>query len=218
MPTRDKSFRLTGLTMSRPVAFIFAFIYVFQSATIFYLLLDRFENEKLIHFQRTKIEQLEEKLKILEIIEDFQVGMRPSERGELVNVIYEQSEKYGYDPLLLLALINVESSFKKEAVSHMGAVGLMQMKPSVGSDVANRRGIEWANRSNLYEPDYNVQLGSLYLFELILKFGDVKDAITAYNIGETRLRRMKRADEEPPKVYLKKVLKKYKELKEEYDA
>jgi len=218
MAAREKSFRLTGLTMSRPVAFIFALIYVFQSAIIFYLLLDRFENERLIQFQQTKIEQLEEKLKILEIIEDFQVGMRPSEQGQLVNVIYEQSKKYGYDPLLLLALINVESSFKKEAVSNMGAVGLMQMKPSVGSDVANRRGLDWANRSNLYEPDYNVELGSLYLFELILKFGDVKDAITAYNIGETRLRRLQKQDKEPPKVYLRKVLKKYEELKEKYDA
>jgi soluble lytic murein transglycosylase len=218
MATSDKTVRIHGLTMSRTVAFVFALIYVFQSATIFVLLSEKYENEKLIHYQRSRIEQLEEKLKILDIIEDFQIGMRPSEIGTLANVVYEQSQKYGYDPLLLLALIQVESSFKKEVVSNMGAMGLMQMKPSVGSDVANRRGVDWYNRSMLFEPDYNVELGSLYLFELVLKFGDVKEAITAYNIGETRLRNIRRQDGEPPQQYLGKVLRKYRELKEKYDA
>jgi len=218
MATSDRAVKITGLTMSRTVAFVFALIYVFQSATIFFLLSDKYENEKLIQYQRSKIVELEEKLKILEIIEDFQIGMRPSEIGKLVNVIYDQSQKYGYDPLLLLALIQVESSFDKEVVSNKGAMGLMQMKPSVGSDVANRRGIDWYNRSMLFEPDYNVELGCLYLFELVLKFGDVKEAITAYNIGETRLRNIRRQDGTPSQVYLGKVIRRYHELKDEYDA
>jgi soluble lytic murein transglycosylase len=218
MATSDKTVRIPGLTMSRTVALVFALIYVFQSATIFVLLSEKYENEKLIQYQRSRIEELEEKLKILDIIEDFQIGMRPSEIGTLANVIYEQSQKYGYDPLLLLALIQVESSFMKESVSNKGAMGLMQMKPSIGSDVANRRGVDWYNRSMLFEPDYNVELGSLYLFELVLKFGDVKEAITAYNIGETRLRDIRKQDGEPPQQYLSNVLRKYRELKEKYDA
>jgi len=216
--SREKTIRFKGLAMSHPIALIFALIYILQSATIFYLMIDKFENERLIHYQRSKIEEMEEKLKILEIIEDFEVGMAPSQIGNLTNVIYAQGEKYGYDPLLLLALIDVESSFRREVVSHKGAMGLMQLKPSVGSDVANRRGIDWYNKSMLYNPDYNIELGSLYLFELILKFGDVKDAITAYNLGETRLRKMRRTDVEPPQMYLGRVLKKYKELKEKYDV
>jgi soluble lytic murein transglycosylase len=214
---QEKSFRISGLAMSRPVAMIFALIYVFQSATIFYLLTEKYENEKLIRFQQSRIEQLDEKLKILDIIEDFQMGMRPSEVGRLANVVYEESKKYGYDPLLLLALIQVESSFRKGQVSHMGAMGLMQVKPSVGSAVADRSGIDWYNRSMLFEPEYNVRLGSFYLFELVLKFGDLKEAITAYNIGETRLRNILKLKKEPPKVYLAKVMKKYRALKEEYD-
>ncbi len=144
--------------------------------------------------------------------------MSQSQIGTLTNVIYDQSEKYGYDPLLLLALIEVESSFRREVVSNKGAMGLMQLKPSVGSDVASRRGIDWYNKSMLYSPDYNIELGSLYLFELVLKFGDVKDAITAYNIGETRLRKMQEDETEAPQVYLGRVLKKYQELKDKYDA
>jgi soluble lytic murein transglycosylase len=218
MAIREKMVKVTGLTMSRPVAFVFALIYVFQSATIFYLLTEKYENEKLIRYQQSRIEELEEKLKILDIIQDFQIGMRPSEIGKLANVVYSESKKYGYDPLLLLALIQVESSFKKEEVSNKGAIGLMQVKPSIGSDVANRRGINWYNRSMLLEPDYNVELGSLYLFELVLKFGDLKEAITAYNIGPTRLRQLQNEDVTPPKAYLAKVLKEYRVLKEQYDS
>jgi len=218
MPKRERTIKVAGLALSRPVAFVFAIIYLLQSAAIFYLMTEKYENEKLIHYQQSRIEQLEEKLKILDIIEDFQIGMRPSEVGKLANVVYTESKKYGYDPLLLLALIQVESSFKKGEVSHMGAMGLMQVKPSIGSDVANRRGIDWNNRSLLFEPDYNVELGSLYLFELVMRFGDVKKAITAYNIGPTRLQRIQNMQKTPPKVYLAKVLKKYKELKEEYDT
>ena len=91
------------------------------------------------------------------------------------------------------------------------------MKPSVGSAVADRSGIDWYNRSMLFNPEYNVRLGSRYLFELVLKFGDVKAAITAYNIGETRLRNIQRLKKDPPKVYLAKVMKKYRELKDKYD-
>lgn len=218
MAIREKMVRITGLAMSRPVAFVFALIYVFQSATIFYLLTEKYENEKLIRYQQSRIEELEEKLKILDIIQDFQIGMRPSEIGKLANVVYSESKKYGYDPLLLLALIQVESSFKKGEVSNKGAMGLMQVKPSIGSYVANRRGINWYNRSMLLEPDYNVELGSLYLFELVLKFGNLKEAITAYNIGPTRLRKLQNDDVSPPKAYLAKVLKEYRVLKEKYDS
>jgi soluble lytic murein transglycosylase len=210
--------KFSGLAMSRPVAFVFALIYVFQSATIFYLLADKYQRDRLIRYQQSKIEQLEEKLKILDIIEDFQIGMRPSEIGTLANVVYDESKRYGYDPLLLLALIQVESSFIKGQVSHMGAIGLMQLKPSVGSDVANRSGIDWYNRSTLFDPETNIRLGSRYLFELVLRFGDVKDAITAYNIGETRLRRYLKREQSPPNAYFGKVLRRYAELREQYDS
>ncbi len=71
--TRSRTIRFRGLAMSHPVALIFALIYIVQSGMIFYLVLDKYEKEKLIHYQRSKIEEMEEKLKILKIIEDFEV-------------------------------------------------------------------------------------------------------------------------------------------------
>jgi soluble lytic murein transglycosylase len=179
--------------------------------------LDRFEKEKVLRQQEIRIKELEEKLKILNIIEDFQVGFNEEEVGELTQVIYNESKKYGYDPLLILALILAESSFRKGQVSEMGAQGLMQVKPSVGYDLAKRRGLNWKGELSLFEPAFNIQLGTLYLFELILKFKDVKKALVAYNVGEDALKLRLRSGQQPPAYFLSKVLKTYKELKEKYE-
>ena len=93
----------------------------------------------------------------------------------------------------------------------------MQVKPSTGYELSRRRGISWKGELSLFEPAFNVQLGTLYLFELILKFKDVKQAIVAYNLGENALRLRLREGRRLPTHYLSKVMKKYEELKEKYD-
>ncbi len=208
----------TGITISLPLSLVFVFIYVLETLTIGYLLHDKFQNEKLLFEQQKMIEELQEKLKILKIIEDFQVGFSEQEMGELTQVIYDESKKYGYDPLLILALILTESSFRRGQESLMGAQGLMQLRPSVGWDVARRRNLEWSGNLSLFEPAFNIKLGTLYLFELIMKFKDVKKAIMAYNLGENALRLRIRSGSKLPTRYLSRVLKNYKSLKEEYDV
>jgi peptidoglycan lytic transglycosylase len=120
--------------------------------------------------------------------------------------------------LFLLAVIKTESSFKKTALSHKGAMGLMQMKPSTGIALAERGGIDWTDKYTLYDPKYNVRLGSLYLLELVAKFKDLKHALVAYNLGETETRRRLRNDRPLPKTYVKRVLTTYNEFKEKYEG
>jgi len=211
-------FKKAGITVSLPLSFILVFIYVAQTVAMGYLLHNKFESEKILKEQQIKIEELEEKLKILNIIEDFQVGFKDKEVAELTQVIYDESKRYGYDPLLILALIITESSFKKGQVSHMGAQGLMQVKPSVGYALAQRRNLGWNGNLSLFQPVFNIRLGTLYLFELILKFKDVKKAIIAYNLGENALKLKIRKGHKLPTFYLSKVLKNYKSLKERYDT
>jgi soluble lytic murein transglycosylase-like protein len=217
MPVGVKIIRKIGVIVSKPVGFLLILLYVAQTGLIVYLFHDKFEKEKVLRQQQMKIMELEEKLKILNIIEDFQIGFNEKEVGELTQVIYSQSKKYGYDPLLILALILTESSFRKGQVSTMGAQGLMQVKPSIGYDLANRRGLNWKGELSLFEPAFNIQLGTLYLFELILKFKDVKKALVAYNLGDTALKLRIKSGQKPPTYFLRKVLKNYKELKEKYD-
>jgi soluble lytic murein transglycosylase len=212
-----KIIRKAGIMVSKPISFLLILFYIAQTCFTVYLALDRFEKEKVLRQQEIRIKELEEKLKILNIIEDFQVGFKEREVGELTCVIYDESKKYGYDPLLILALILAESSFRKEQVSTMGAQGLMQVKPSIGYDLAKRRGLNWKGELSLFEPAFNIQLGTLYLFELILKFKDVKKALVAYNVGEDALKLRLRSGQKIPGYFLSKVLKTYKELKEKYE-
>jgi soluble lytic murein transglycosylase len=212
-----KIIRKAGIMVSKPISFLLILFYIAQTCFTVYLALDRFEKEKVLRQQEIRIKELEEKLKILNIIEDFQVGFKEREVGELTCVIYDESKKYGYDPLLILALILAESSFRKEQVSTMGAQGLMQVKPSIGYDLAKRRGLNWKGELSLFEPAFNIQLGTLYLFELILKFKDVKKALVAYNVGEDALKFRLRSGQKLPAYFLSKVLKTYKELKEKYE-
>lgn len=218
MPARLKTIRTAGMVISRPVAFLLVMIYMIQSVALLYLVYNKYENERTIFRQQTQIRELKEKLVIQDIIQDLQSNLGPHEIGRLANAVYTESKKYGYDPLFLLAVIKVESSFKKRAVSNKGAMGYMQMKPSTGVDLAQRSGIDWSGKSTLFDPKYNVGLGSLYLYELILKFKDLKHAIVAYNLGETETRRRLASDRPLPNEYVRRVMTAYSDFKDKYEG
>lgn len=205
-----------GIFLSRPVAFLLVLIYLMQSALLIYLIRDKLYLEKQIDFQQSRIDELNERLQIFKAIEDFQIGFTDEEVNRLSEVMYDESKKYGYDPMFIMAIILTESSFKKGQKSSVGARGLMQVVPFVGKDLAARTGVDWAGSSTLFEPEINIKLGAFHFFEQILKFGDIKKALVSYNVGESRLRGLIRGNKPIPKNYLNKVLKKYKMLKETY--
>lgn len=207
-----------GIFLSKPIAFALVFIYMLQSGLLVYLIQDKFELEKQISFQQKRIDGLEERLQIYRAIDDFQFGFNNEEVSELTEVIYTESRKYEYDPMFVLAVIMTESSFMRSQVSSKGARGLMQVIPFVGKDVAPRAGVEWEGNETLHEPTANIKLGTLHLFEMILKFKDLEKALVAYNMGETRLRRLMRENKPIPSRYLNKVMEHYRMLKETYQA
>lgn len=205
-----------GIFLSRPIALLFVLIYLSQSVLIIYLVREKFELEKQINFQRQRIYDLEEKLRILQVIEDFQIGFDEEEKQQLADVIFSECKKYDYDPLFLVALIITESSFKQGQVSSVGAEGLMQIRPFVGKSLAHKLGLEFEEARTLFRPELNVQMGSLHLFEMILKFKDVRKAIISYNLGETAVRNRVRLNKPLPKSYFNKVMENYNMLKEKY--
>ena len=91
--------------------------------------------------------------------------------GEVIAAI---SEAHGVDPLLVRALIQVESNYKVRARSHKGAVGLMQLMPSTAREY---------NVRNPYDPKANIAAGVKHLKSLIDRWG-VELALAAYNAGE----------------------------------
>jgi soluble lytic murein transglycosylase-like protein len=95
----------------------------------------------------------------------------PSPYGELIAAM---SEAHGVDPLLVHALIRVESNYQPRARSRKGAMGLMQLMPATAR-VYNVR--------NPFDPRANIEAGIKHLKSLIDRFG-VELGLAAYNAGE----------------------------------
>ncbi|MGA7796919.1 MAG: transglycosylase SLT domain-containing protein [Candidatus Acidiferrales bacterium] len=87
------------------------------------------------------------------------------------------------DPMLVAGLIRQESAFESKALSHAGAIGLMQVEPKTALKMARQLRVRYA-RTRLTDPGYNLQLGSRYLANLIQSFGTPEAALAAYNAGE----------------------------------
>lgn len=100
-------------------------------------------------------------------------------------VIAEASAAYDVDPYLVAALINAESGFDADEVSHAGAVGLMQLMPVTAEAVAAGAGLAVdADAEALVDPALNVDLGTRHLATLIERYQDTAVALAAYNAGE----------------------------------
>ena len=211
-------FDKTGIFLSKPISFVLVLIYLLQSTLLIFLIKDKYELHKIIDYQQDRLSEMEEQLKIFQVIEDFQIGFTDEEKTQLASVIFHESKRYKYDPLLIMAVILTESSFKKGQESHAGARGIMQVLPTVGEDLAARSGLSWTGQDQLFDPVTNIRLGTLHLFEQIIKFKDVKKGIIAYNLGETRLRGRIREHKKLPGQYYRKVLDNYNMLKDKYDT
>lgn len=96
---------------------------------------------------------------------------------------YHLVKSSGVSPSLVYAVIKAESNFRSDAVSHRGAVGLMQLLPSTARFICEREGIAFS-ASRLAEEEYNLTLGCAYLNYLMQRFHCVETAIAAYNAGE----------------------------------
>lgn len=95
------------------------------------------------------------------------------------------AQSHSVDPALVYSVAAAESAFNTEAVSHKGALGLMQIMPAT----AARYGVSGyslnTGRHNVLEPQVNAQVGSRYLADLLRLFGgDTSLAVAAYNAGE----------------------------------
>lgn len=90
---------------------------------------------------------------------------------------------------LLFAIVRQESAFERDAVSRVGARGLMQLMPATASSIANGMQLPFSADRLTADGIYNVLLGRTYLESLIDDFGgSYALAIAAYNAGPGRVR------------------------------
>ncbi len=128
-------------------------------------------------------------------------------------VIGRAAQRHGVDPLLLVSMIEAESSFIVDARSGRGAIGLMQVMPETAGDY----GVDETRVAELSDPALNVDLGARYIGRLITLYdGDLALALAAYNAGPGNV---KRYNGVPPfretTRYVEKVLRSYLERRQD---
>jgi len=133
-------------------------------------------------------------------------GLEPRARARLAHTIVREARARGFEPSLVLAMIEVESGFRRRAVSASGAYGLMQIRPATGRVLARRLDIPWRGAETLLDPVANVRLGVAYLGELHQHFGELPTALAAYNWGPARVRQRLGRGAPLPAGYARRVL------------
>ena len=97
-----------------------------------------------------------------------------------------EAAKNDFDPMFAAGLIRQESTFQADAVSRKDAIGLMQVLPKTGKLLAKQLKVRYT-KHKLFEPDYNIELGMVYIASLVRQTGAFEYAAAAYNAGEDRI-------------------------------
>ena len=135
-----------------------------------------------------------ELVKIYSIVKSHRPDVSDSEAWKIAEVILEQSSKHSFDPMLVLAMIQVESGFQYAVISPSGARGLMQLLPDVAKALLEEISPAHDAKSRPFKPEslddpvLNIKLGVYYLHDLKKSFRTLNLALIAYNLGPTEIR------------------------------
>lgn len=108
------------------------------------------------------------------------------------NIVSATKDLENVTPEILISLIEVESSFRKEVVSSAGAIGPTQVMPR-----------HWSHMGNIHDPSENIEIGAKILSEYIYTCGDFECGVMMYNIGMTNYNNNRFM--ESGRVYLHKI-------------
>ena len=138
-------------------------------------------------------------------------SLSEAQRWHLAGIIHHESHRQGYDPLFVLALIQIESGCSFTVRGPGGGVGLTQIVPSTARAVARDVAVPWSGSHSLTTPALNIKLGVEYLAQLEENFNDPLVAMAAYNMGPGRVSRMSRQRARGAR-YVRKILTRYEQL------
>jgi soluble lytic murein transglycosylase-like protein len=88
----------------------------------------------------------------------------------------------------------------------------MQIKMETAKKIGRRFGVFVENEDDLMRPDVNVVVGSAYLIRLIGKYGNLREALVAYNLGHTAVDKLLEKNAPLPTSYYEGVVRRYKDL------
>jgi soluble lytic murein transglycosylase len=102
--------------------------------------------------------------------------------------VHYYAKHYSIPASIVMAVMREESLFKTRSVSRARAVGLMQIMPQTGQEIATQLGVTWSGAQDLKDPKINIQFGTYYLSRLYKQFGNWELALMAYNAGPNRVK------------------------------
>jgi soluble lytic murein transglycosylase len=136
----------------------------------------------------------------------------------IAQAIIDTSLKYKFDPILVLAVIQTESSFNPVMIGGVGEIGLMQIRPETAQWLAKKKGFKWAGKDSLRDPVTNIKIGCAYIEWLRERFDSHAGLyLAAYNMGPSNVRNLLE-EKKWPKEYAARIMQNYigyyEELKE----
>jgi soluble lytic murein transglycosylase len=127
----------------------------------------------------------------------------------IFTAIMRESDRFHFDPVLLLSIIKVESGFVVNRRGRHGEIGLMQIKPSTGRWVAKKLALPWGGKKTLENPELNIRIGAAYLALLRDLFPKQEQLyLSAYNMGAYNVFRSVRKNV-IPRDYASRILEQY---------
>lgn len=128
------------------------------------------------------------------------------DRDTIREQIWRIAPSFRLDPLLIEQVVRVESDYDPFALSHKGAMGLMQLMPETARLLGVRKP---------FDPIENLRGGMRYLRYLLDRFsGRLEWALAAYHAGENRVARARGVpDISSTKSYVRRILKFYEQAR-----
>jgi len=219
------SVRLSSMSVS--VLLIIGFAVLFTFASEWYSNRVKLENlayqERILHNDMEHLEVVGkwtlDYVKIEKAL-TYLLGDRLSEVSFriLTEQLWQISQSYSLDPLMILAVVAQESRGNPLARGRFqtgkfsGALGLMQIKLETARAMGRKFGLVIDNEDDLMRPEVNVAVGSAYLIRLIGKYGKWREALVAYNLGHTAVDKLLEKNAPLPTFYYEGVVAKYKDL------
>lgn len=139
-------------------------------------------------------------------------NLNDNDYNMLAREVKKAARKYDVDPMLILSVITVESSFDKDAVSSRGAIGLMQLMPSTAKHLCSEMGLS-DSRCKVGDVRTNILIGTYYLSKLSSKYNNnMKHYLAAYNCGPSEIDRMLNGNSKVPTTFYSRIMKIYQKL------
>jgi hypothetical protein len=150
-------------------------------------------------FSMIQVQKIESKKSLVtRYIQSQKPDISPDELEDLASAIIHHaprlelalgSDSVQYDKtILLMAIIQTESSFKKTARSKKNARGYMQLLPSTATWMSEKEGIQFETK-NIHVAETNISIGVNYMNYLLSNSSNLREATLAYNAGPTAVKK-----------------------------